>query len=341
LRRRTLFFLGLSGLAGCSGRRALRLNVFNWSNYISRDTLPRFEAETGIHVRYAIYESNEEMLARVLSGNSGWDVVFPTHNVVAPMLEQKLLAELHHEALPNLANLAAAFQAPSWDPKLAWSVPYMWGSSGILYRGDLRPKPERWADLWNARLSGRITMLDDPIEVLGAALKKLGLSLNSTNADELGRAKDEALRQKPLLRAYLNAEVRDQAVAGDVVACQLWATVAQQAIDAASVLRFAYPLEGFARYCDTMAILRESRRQDLAHRFLDYLLRPDVAAAICVESRTATANEPARLLLPESVRSLETLYPPASVTERGEWFAPIPAAAQRLRDRIWTEIKSA
>jgi spermidine/putrescine transport system substrate-binding protein len=340
MKRRTLFFLGLSGLAGCTGRRALRINVFNWSNYIAPDTLPRFEAETGIRVRYAIYESNEEMLARALSGNSGWDIVFPSNYYIQPMRDLSLLAPLDRSRLPNLANLDDAFQQPSWDPDHAWCVPYGWGSCGILYNQKLVPAPRRWEDLWEERLRGRITMLDDPAEVLGAALKKAGLSWNSAEPTELNRAAAEARRQKPLLRAYLNAEVRDQVVAGDVMASQLWATVAQQAIDAAPQLRFCHPLEGYSLYCDTAVILRESPRQDLAHRFINFLLRPDVAAATVVASRTATANGAARRLLPPPIAGLETLYPPPDVLARGEWFTALPAAAQRLRDRLWTEIKS-
>lgn len=340
MKRRTLFFLGLSGLAGCSGRRALRLNVFNWSNYIAPDTLPRFEAETGIRVRYAIYESNEEMLARALSGNSGWDLVFPSNYYVRPMRELGLLAPLDRTILPNLADLDDAFQRPSWDPDHAWSIPYMWGSCGIFYNERLAPAPQRWADMWDERLRGRMTMLDDPAEVLGASLKMLGRSWNATNPDDLQRAAAEARRQKPLLRAYLNAEVRDQAVAGDVMACQIWATVAQQAMDAAPHLRFCYPQEGYSLYCDTAVVLRESRRQDLAHRFIDFLLRPAIAASIVVASRTATTNGGGRRLLPASVAALQTLYPAPDVLARGEWFEALPAGAQRLRDRLWTEIKS-
>lgn len=339
--RRTLFFLGLSGLAGCTRGNRLRLNVFNWSNYVGDDTLARFEARTGIHIRYAIYESNEEMLARVMTGNSGWDVAFPSNYFIQPMREMGLLERLDGTRLTNAQHLDALFQRPVWDPRLEWCVPYMWGSSGILYDSRLPDPPEAWADLWTPRYGGRVTMLDDPAEVFGAALKKLGLSLNSADAGELRRAQDEAMRQKPLLRAYLNAEVRDQVVAGDIAACQLWATTAQQAIDAAPHLTYAYPREGFALYADCAVILRESRRSPAAHEFLNFLLEPDVAAGIVRVSRTATANGAARRLLPAEIRGLRTLYPDATTLGRGEWFAALPAAAQRLRDRLWTELKSA
>ncbi len=334
---RRAFLAGAVGLIGCSRDRRPRLNVFNWSNYVAPDTIPNFEAEFGVRVRYSAYESNEEMLARVMSGNSGWDVAFPSNYFIGPLRELGLLAPIRRERLPNLKHLDLPFQSPPWDPPLRWCVPFMWGSSGIAYNRKLVPPPRAWADLWDRRLAGRITMLDDPAEVLGACLKKLGLSLNATDAAALGCARREAIAQKPLVRAYLNAEVRDQLVAGDVLAAQLWATTARQAIDASPDLAYAFPREGFALYADNAVILRESRRGDLAHEFINYLLRPAVAAAIASATRTATANSAARALL----RADPTLYPPPEVLARGEWFEAMPAGAQRLRDRLWTEIKSA
>lgn len=338
---RRLFFLGMAGLAGCTRGGRARLNVYNWSNYVAPDTIPNFEREFGVTVRYGIYESNEEMLAKALTGNSGWDVVFPSNYLIRPMVENGLLTPLRHEWLVNLNNLEARFQAPSWDPSLRWNVPFMWGASGIVFNRKLSPAPAAWSDLWRPELRNHITMLDDPAEVLGACLKKLGYSLNSGEPKELEQARREAIAQKILLRAYLNAEARDQLVSGDITAAQLWATTSQQAVDAAPALEFVYPAEGFALYADTAVVLRESRRERLAHTFLDYLLRPAVAAGIVTATRTATANQAAIALLPESVRSNPTLYPSPEVLRRGEWFEPLPTAAQRLRDRLWTEIKSA
>jgi spermidine/putrescine-binding protein len=339
MNRRT-FLMSVAGAAGCAGRR-LRLNVLNWSVYIPPEVLRQFERETGIQLRYNVYESNEEMLARVMSGNSGWDVVFPTHYYIQPMREMRLLARLDTNRLRNLGNLEAAFRRPVWDPNLDWCVPYMWGATGILYNSRLATAPKAWSDLWQNRYQGRLTMLDDAVEVFGATLKTLGRSWNGQSEIDLRAAKDQALRQKPLVRAYLNAEVRDQVVSGDVAAAQLWATTAQQAIDAASHLRFAYPEEGFGLYADNTAVLRESRRADLALRFIDFLLRADVSASIVKGCRTATANGAARALLASEIRALPTLYPAPGTLERGEWTATSTVSAQRLRDRLWTELKSA
>jgi spermidine/putrescine transport system substrate-binding protein len=340
MNRRT-FFLGAAGLGGCARDTRPRLNVYNWSAYVAPETIPGFESEFGVHVRYATYESNEEMLAKVLTGNSGWDVVFPTHSRLQPMSTYGLLAPLRHEWLSNLDNLAPEFRAPAWDPQLRWNVPYMWSATGIVYNRAVQPAPARWADLWDARLRGRLTMLDDPEDLLGACLKKLGLPFSATGESDLRRAQHEAVSQKSLLRAYLNAEVRDQLVAGDVLAAQLWSTTAQQAIDSAPQLTFAYPVEGFPFYCDCAVILGESHRQRLAHQFLDYLLRAPVAAAAAQFTSTPTANGAAQALLPERMRSNPTLYPSMEVFQRGEWPQTLPPGAQKLRDRIWTEIKAA
>ncbi len=341
MKRRTFLAGAAATGLGCGERGARRLNVYNWENYVGASTIPDFEREFHCQVRYATYGSAEELLAKVMTGNSGWDVVFPSNSFVEPMRHLGLLAPLDRTHLTNLQNLEARFQAPVWDPELRWCVPYMHSATGIIYSKSVTHPPLAWADLWIDSFSRRITMLDDPAEVFAACLKRLGASVNSADARELKAARDLAVRQKPLLRAYLNEEVRDQVVAGDVLAAQMWAQVAQAAMDRAANLAFAFPAEGFALYADNCAILRESQRRDLAHDFLNYLLRPKVAAAIATEMRTATANSAARALLPEAQRDNPVLYPGADVLQRGEWFAALPVTAQRLRDRYWTEIKSA
>jgi spermidine/putrescine transport system substrate-binding protein len=339
MNRRT-FLLGAPALAACGDRRR-RLNVLNFSDYIAPDTIPNFEAETGTRVRYTVAETNEEILARVMNGNSGWDVIFITHNRIGPVRDLGLLARIDRRRLSNLDNLSAEFRSPPWDRALDWGVPYMWQSSGIYFNRKLAPAPPaRWADLWDERLAGRLTMLDDPEDVFGACMKKLGFSYVSSDPNHLRQARDEALRQKRLVRAYLNTEVRDQVVAGDVVEAQALSSTAAQAMVVSGNVGFAYP-EGFGIYADNAVILRESRRSELAHEFINYLLRPAVAVAIVATAKTATANGRAQSMLPAVLRDNPALYPPPDVFQRGEWAATLPPATQRLRDRLWTEIKSA
>lgn len=339
MNRRT-FFLGLSGLAGCTTAQRPRLNVLNWSDYVAEDTIPNFEREFGVEVRYGTFESSAELFARVMNGNSGWDVVFPPAEDLPGLRALNLLAAIERARIPNLDRLAPEFAAPPWDPRLEWSVPYMHGSTGIVYQLALDPAVTAWADLWQPRLAGRITLLDDPAEVLGACLKKLGYSLNTTDPEQLRAAQKEALALKRQLRAFLNAEVRDQMIAGDVLAAQAWAITAQQAISDTDRLAFAHPAEGFPLFCDSAVILRESRRGALAHQFIDYLLRPAVAAAVVVQTKTATCNGAARMFLPPELRTNPTLFPPPEVRARGEWLVAPTPAARRLRDRLWTEVKA-
>lgn len=339
---RRLFFLGLTGLAGCTSGRKPRLNVINYTDYIGKDTVANFERDFGVEVRYSgVIEGSEEVIAKTMSGNSGWDVVFPENRLVGPMREMGLLAPLDAKRLGNLKNLYTRFQHPEWDPDLAWSVPYLWSACGILYQARLEPAVEGWEDLWSRRLAGKTTMLDEPSEVFAACLKRLGYSINTDSPEEIRRAQQLAMEQKKVLRAYLNTEVRDQAAAGDVLACQLWAGSSQLTIDNAPHLRFCHPKEGFSLYCDCVAILAESRRRELAHEFVNYLYRPEVGAAITQASRASTPNEAVLAHLPSDFRALPTLFPTEATLARGEWFRTSSAATQRLRDRLWTEIKSA
>jgi spermidine/putrescine transport system substrate-binding protein len=339
---RRIFLFGLStALASCTCGRKPRLNVYNWDNYVARDTIGEFERRHGCRVRYGVYASAEEMLAKVLTGNSGWDVVFPSNSFVQPMRDLDLLLPLDRGKLRNARNLERRFRSPEWDPGLNWCIPYMHSATGIIYSNSVARVPQSWADLWTDSYSRRLTMLDDPAEVFAACLKRFGCSINSADDRELRKARDLAIEQKPLLRAYLNEEVRDQVVAGDVLVAQMWAQVAQVAISSNPHLSFVFPSEGFALYADNISILRESKHRELAYEFVDYLLEARTAAAIASEVHAATANGAARELLPQSERNNAILYPSAETLRRGEWFRALSVTAQRLRDRYWTEIKSA
>lgn len=344
MNNRRIFLLGVCGaLAGCWRVKLRRLNVYNWSDYIAHNTITNFEDEFQVKVRYATYESTEELLAKALTGNSGWDVVFPSNSYVEPMRQLKLLAPLDLKRLPLLHHLEDRFQHPPWDTSLDWCVPYMHGATGILFSRSGAKALNAWSDLWNSQLAQRMTMMDDPAEVFGACLKRNHHSVNTDKAAMLQEAKALAVQQKKLLRAYLNAEVKDQVIAGDVLAAQAWTITAQQTISQGqnTNLAFVYPQEGFPLYADNVCILRESKRPELAHDFLNYLLRPNVAAQIALEMETGTANEAARALLPSVQRDNKLLYPDAAVLARGEWFSALAPPVQRLRDRLWTELKAA
>ena len=340
-RRVFLMSAGASALAACTSGKTRRLNVMNWGDYVAPQTIAMFEKEFSVRVRYATYENNEELFGKIMSGNSGWDVVFPTHNRIEPLRSLGLIAPLDQKRL-STGNLFARFQNPLWDPSLDWSVPYMWTTSGIAYNRSKFPfEPTSWADLWRAETRGKMTMLDDVDDVFGAALAKLGFLYNSPNADELRKAQRELIAQKPLVRAYISTEARDQMVAGDVLIAETFATTAQLAIDGNAALSYVLPKEPYAAYCDCAVILKESKRGDLAHEFLNFMLRPAISAEIAQTIRTATPNEKAFQLLPAETQGSKTLYPDALVLARAEWPLTLPPEIVRLRDRLWTEAKSA
>ncbi len=278
-----------------------------------------------------------------MSGNSGWDVVFPSAEFIQPMREMGLLQPLDHALLPNLDSLDAAFQHPPWDPELRWNVPYMHGTTGIVYQLGIAPEPKAWADLWDTRLSGKITMLDDPPEVFAACLKKIGDSLNSGAAGELRNAEREAIAQKRLLRAYLNAEVRDQVVAGDVAAAQAWAVTAGQAMAGGAGEAGIRAAGG--RICAIRGHDRDSAGEPARG-----------AGARVHQLFAAAAKWPRRSWrrrrrLPRMRRRRSCCRRLCArirycIRRRRFWRAAnglsrSPRRAQKLRDRLWTEIKSA
>ena len=340
-RRVFLMTAGLGALHACTSGKTQRLNVMNWGDYIAPTTIATFEKEFAVRVRYATYENNEELFGKIMSGNSGWDVVFPTHNRIDPLRDLGLIAPLDHGRLTT-SNLFPRFQNPLWDPSLDWSVPYMWTTSGIAYNRAKFPfQPASWSDLWRPETRGKMTMLDDVDDVFGAALAKLGFLYNSASADELRKAQREIIAQKPLVRAYISTEARDQMVAGDVLIAETFATTAQLAIDGNADLSYVLPKEPYAAYCDCAVILKESKRAALAHEFLNFILRPEISAEIAQTIRTATPNEKAFALLPAATRQSTTLYPDAATLARAEWPLTLPPEIVRLRDRLWTEAKSA
>ena len=173
------FLLAGGAAVSCARDNRPKLNVYNWSAYIDPATLPVFEREHHVRIQYGTYEGNEEMLAKIITGNSGWDVVFPTHSRLAPMARNHLLAPLDHARLPMLNNLHTRFRTPAWDPGLRYGIPYMWNATGIVYNRHQTAPPRGWDALWSPALKGRITMLDDPEDVIGVCLQKLGYPFDS------------------------------------------------------------------------------------------------------------------------------------------------------------------
>ncbi|MGH7559952.1 MAG: polyamine ABC transporter substrate-binding protein [Gemmatimonadales bacterium] len=313
-----------------------RLNLYNWSDYIAPDTVEGFEREFGVRVTYDTYESAEELLARLQAGAAGYDVVFPSTYAVAALVALRLARPLDQTRLPNLNSLSPLFRGLPHDPDLTWTVPWLWGTTGIAWRRDLvREPPSSWGVFLDAGWRAKMTMLDDMRDVLGSWLRFRGRSLNSVVPEELEAAKRDAIAAKANLRAFVSAPVKAQLIAGDVLIAQLWNGDAAQARREQPALEFALPREGGTLWIDSMVIPAAAPHPRAAHEFINYALRPDVAAGIAAATGYGTPNQAAMGRLADPVP-----YPSPNELARLEIQNDLGRASE-LWDRIWTEVKSA
>jgi spermidine/putrescine-binding protein len=244
---------------GASGSQRV-LNLFIWSNYIAPETIAKFEARHGVKVQVDLYDSNEALLAKLQAGNAGYDVICPSDYSVQVLVAQHLLRPLDHTALPHLRNVDAAFLDRDYDRGNVHSVPYFWGTTGIAYdRTKVAAPVDSWAALWDTRYTGRVLMLDDAREAFGAALKLRGHSLNTTDQKVLEAARDDLLRQKPLVRAYNSSNYEDVLLSGDVWLAQGWNGQFAKAMAQNANLVYVIPREGSTLFIDNLAIPVDAR----------------------------------------------------------------------------------
>ena len=337
-----------AGLTGCGGSRAPRagspelgpiekkLNIYNWSDYIAPDVLPRFEKEFGVEVSYDTYESSEEMVAKLQAGAAGYDLVVPPTYAVTELVTTGRLARLSRKYLPNLANVAPVFRGLPHDPEGVYAVPWQWGMTGIAWRSDLvAAPPDSWAVFLAQRYRGRMTMLDDLRDVIGAFLCYRGHSINSVEPGELAAARRDGVSAKANLKAYLSAPVKGQLIAGDVWLAQLWNGDAAQAAKEQPAIKWALPKEGSTLWSDSLGVPAAAPHPRAAHEFINYILRPTIGAAISAVTGYGTPNQAAMPLLANPVP-----YPSPNELARLEIQKDL-GRASGLWDQVWTEIKSA
>jgi len=312
------------------------LHIYNWSDYIADDTVPNFEREFGVRVTYDTYESNEEMIAKLVAGATGYDIIVPTCYVVPVLLATGLIAPLHRRYLTNWSNLSPIFQNLPTDPGNAHTVPWQWGTSGIAYRTDkVTPPVDSWAIFDQRGLSGKMTMMDDAREVIGAMLRYRGHSLNSVDPAELAQAKRDAIAAKPQLKAYISAPVKGQLVSGDVWLAQLWSGDTVQAQAEQPAIAYVIPREGCTIWNDALCVPASARHPRAAHEWMNYILRPEVGAAISRATGYGSPNVAATKLLEHPVA-----YPSEEELRRLEFPVDL-GEGTAVWDQIWTEIKSA
>jgi spermidine/putrescine-binding protein len=311
------------------------LHIYNWSDYIADDTVAGFEREFGVRVTYDTYESNEEMIAKLVAGATGYDIIVPTGYVVPVLLATGLIAPLTRKYLTNEGNLSPIFRHLPTDPDDAYTVPWQWGTSGIAYRTDKVATPvTSWAIFAQPGLSGKMTMMDDAREVIGAMLRYRGHSLNSVDPRELAQAKRDAIAAKPQLKAYLSAPVKGQLVSGDVWLAQLWNGDTNQAQVEQPAIAYVIPEEGCSIWADSLCMPASARHRRAAHEWMNYTLRPEVGAAISRATGYGSPNVAATRLLEHPVA-----YPTQAELRRLEFPVDL-GEGTAVWDLIWTEIKA-
>lgn len=315
------------------------LNLYIWSNYIAPETLRRFEQRYGVKVNVDLYDTNEALLAKVQAGNVDYDVLCPSNYAVTILLRQGLLAPLDHSALRHFTSLDPRLVDLPFDRGNRYSVPYFWGTAGIAYYKSRVGTVDSWAALWDERFAGRILMLDDPRETLGAALKWRGHSLNSTDPALLREAQRLLLEQKPLVKTYNSSNFEDVLLSGDVWLAHGWNGQLARAMDRNPDIAYAIPREGSSLFIDTLVIPVSAPHPGLAHAFIDFTLEPEIAAEICRTMRYSTPNRAAVSLLPPDVRGNPAIFPPGDVLARVELIEDVSEATV-LYDRLWTEVKT-
>jgi spermidine/putrescine-binding protein len=312
------------------------LHIYNWSDYIADDTVPNFEKEFGVTVIYDTYESNEEMVAKLQAGATGYDVIMPSGYVIPMLLATDLLSPLHKKYLTTWGNVSPIFQNLPSDPGNTYTVPWQWGTTGIAYRTDRVKSPvDSWAVFHDPQYRGKMTMADDGREVIGAFLRYRGHSLNSTDSRQLAQAKADAIQAKKQLKAYLSAPVKAQLISGDVWIAQLWNGDTTQAKAEQPNLGYVIPKEGCTIFGDLMAVPKNAPNKRAAHEWMNYILRPEVGAALSDATGYGTPNAAAAKLLKNPVP-----YPTNEELERLEYQVDLGRDTV-IWDQIWTEIKSA
>lgn len=338
-----LLMNGATGGVRSAERLAEILYLYNWDNYIAPRILEDFQREFGVRVIEDKFSSNEELLAKLQAGGGGYDVIVPSDYAVRIMIRKNLLAPLNQEILSNFNNLDARFRNPTYDPGLRYSVPYLWGTSGIGYRRKavaMAGAPTGWEDLFStsklSRYKGRISMLNDMREVIGAALIYLGFSPNSTVSAELDQAKTVLLRQKALIAKYDSEAYEDSLAAGETVLAHGWSGEFFAAQKEKPDIGFIVPREGSFLFVDNLAVPAASKRRHTALRFIDYLLRADVAAANSSYLRYPTPNAAARALIDPKLDGANYELPAGiklySIEDIGDFG--------RLYEKVWTELKA-
>ena len=325
------------------------LYVYNWGEYIDESVIDEFEAETGIHVTYDLFETNEEMYPVIEAGGIAYDAVCPSDFMIQKMREHDLLAEINFDNVPNIDQIDPLYMelSKSFDPENKYAVPYTWGTIGILYNKERLqelgvPAPTKWADLWDERLSGEILMQDSIRSAFMTGLKKNGYSLNSTNPDEINKAKQDLIDQKPLVQAYVVDQVRDKMIGGEAAVGIIYSgeMLYIQGEDGTDNLEYVIPEEGTDLFIDCWVIPKNAKNKENAEKWINFLCRPDIAKKNFEYITYSTPNKGAFELLDEDMQNNKAVFPDIDSIKNAEVLKYLGDDVDELYNEAWKEVKS-
>ncbi|MBQ8506485.1 MAG: spermidine/putrescine ABC transporter substrate-binding protein [Clostridia bacterium] len=346
--------LTMTMLAGCGGgdKKAAdeataaptqSITVFNWYDYIDPAAIDMFEEETGIEVKYVNFTTNEEMYTKVEAGAGTYDVLFPSEYMIERLINADLLAELDLSKVPNYANVLENLKNPSYDPENKHSVPYMWGTLGILYNTEMVSEEiTSWDALFDERYAGNVIMMNSMRDTIGLALKKLGYSMNTRDEAELNAAKELLVAQKQakIESGYLLDETKDKMVGGEAAIGVVYSGDAQYAIEKNDKLKYVVPEEGSNIWVDSMVIPKSSKNVDAAHKFIDFMCRDDIAKMNFEYIYYCSPIQSVVDGLSEEDAASDTINPSPEVVARCEYFNDV-ADCMSLYENVWMEVRLA
>ncbi len=331
---------GCSGGAGEGGEEQV-VDVYNWGEYIDESIFDDFTAETGIKVNYTTFATNEEMYAKLKSGSAVYDVVIPSDYMVGRMVEEDMLEKIDFDHVPNFSKIDQRYKSPVYDPTGEYSVPYMWGTVGIIYNTTMVTEPvTSWSSLFDEQYAGNILMFDNSRDAIGIALKSLGYSYNTTDEQQLREAIALLEKQKPLVQAYVMDQIFDKLIAGEAAMGPYYAGDYMTMYDENPDLAFCLPEEGSNLFVDAMCIPKGAAHKENAEAFINFMCSDAAAVANAEEIYYSTPSVDARAQLDEEISGSEILYPSEEVLDKCETYLNLPQETLALYDELWVDLKS-
>lgn len=318
--------------------------VYNWGEYLDPEVLTMFEEETGIDVVYEEFETNEILYPKISSGAIAYDVICPSDYMIQRMIKNDLLAEINFDNIPNIKNIGKEYmdQSRQFDPENKYSVPYCWGTVGILYNKTMVDEPvTSWSILWDEKYKDNILMQDSVRDTFGVTLKYLGYSLNSTDLDELTKARDLLIKQKPLVQAYVIDQVRDKMIGNEAAIGVIYSGEAIYTQKENPDLEYVVPEEGSNIWIDSWVIPKNAENKENGEKFINFLCRPDIALKNFEYITYSTPNTEARKMIEdESIRNSKIAFPDLSKYDNLETFQYLGTEADQTYGELWNQVKS-